>query len=268
MTAIVTALGLAVVVLGILVVGLLRTHADILRALHDLGLGLDGETAGAEPGGGARSVVRTQVGVPAPRHGALGRAAEPIVGTTPAGGSVAISLSPRPHATVLAFLSSGCSTCVSFWTTFRGPVDLPGEGTQLVIVTRGPDHESPAEIARLAPPHVTTVQSSDAWARFDVPGSPYFALVDGANGQIVGEGSATTWEHVVGLLQRAVDDGGVRLTGTPDRAGRGDLSGDAAAREARIDRDLAAAGITPGHSSLYPTHADGVDHGVPDHVED
>ncbi len=44
------AVGLVVVVtlLGVLVVGLLRSHAEILRALHDLGVHL-GDDAAAAP---------------------------------------------------------------------------------------------------------------------------------------------------------------------------------------------------------------------------
>ncbi len=40
--AIVIALGVVVALLGILVVGLLRSHADILRRLESIGAGLDG----------------------------------------------------------------------------------------------------------------------------------------------------------------------------------------------------------------------------------
>ncbi|WP_421119286.1 hypothetical protein ACE2AJ_18275 [Aquihabitans daechungensis] len=41
MTAIVVLLALVVAVLGLLVVGLLRSHAEILKRLHQLGAGLD-----------------------------------------------------------------------------------------------------------------------------------------------------------------------------------------------------------------------------------
>lgn len=252
MTAVVVALGLAVALLGALVVGLLRAHAQVLQALHELGVGLEDEGAGGGRVALGAPVVRTRPGVPEPRPGGPVVAEGPIVGQTPGGGSVAISLTPRPHATVLAFLSTGCTTCAGFWSAFGGEVALPGEGTQLVIVTRGAEHESPSAVARLAPAGVVTVQSSDAWERFGVPGSPYFALVDGESGSVLGEGSATTWDHVVGLLQRAVDDGGIALRSGSGRP-RGDLARDAAARERRVDDDLAAAGIRPGHASLYPT---------------
>ena len=57
------------------------------------------------------------------------------------------------HLTLLAFLSSGCATCAGFWEAFRTPTSsgLPA-GTRLVVVTKGPDMEIPAEVAALAPP--------------------------------------------------------------------------------------------------------------------
>ena len=53
MTVVVVARGVVIAVLALLVVGLLRSHAEILRRLHDLGAGLDGDAApaaGALPG--------------------------------------------------------------------------------------------------------------------------------------------------------------------------------------------------------------------------
>ncbi len=43
MTAVVIVLAFVVALLAFLVVGLLKSHADILRALHDLGVNLDEE---------------------------------------------------------------------------------------------------------------------------------------------------------------------------------------------------------------------------------
>ena len=45
MVALAVVLSVVVVLLAVLVAGLLRSHADILRALHDLGVGV-GEPAG------------------------------------------------------------------------------------------------------------------------------------------------------------------------------------------------------------------------------
>ena len=57
---------------------------------------------------------------------------------------------------------------------------------------------------------------------------------------MLGEGAASTWAQVASLLQQAVDDG-------PTVSAVADAS-----REARADRELLAAGITPDHPSLYP----------------
>jgi len=98
---------------------------------------------------------------------------------------------------------------------------------------------------------VPVVMSTAAWDAYDVPVAPFFVLVDGGSGSVVGEGAASTWEQVTALLHNALDDAGLldrkgRLkTGVQPRA-RGD-----AERELRVDRDLLAAGIRPGDPSLY-----------------
>ena len=52
------------------------------------------------------------------------------------------------------------------------------------------------------------VMSSEAWTDYEVPGSPYFLLVE--NGHVTGEGSGTTWQQVRNLLGQASDDTEVR----------------------------------------------------------
>jgi hypothetical protein len=77
--------------------------------------------------------------------------------------------------------------------------------------------------------------SSTAWTDYNVPGSPYFVLVDGRIGRVRGEGTGATWEQVKNLLRQASDDA------------------DDSSRETRIDRELQAHGIEPGDPSLYRT---------------
>ena len=62
--------------------------------------------------------------------------------------AVSIAVAPARVDTLLAFLSSGCTTCAAFWEAFRDErrLGLPG-GTRLVVVTRGPGRESPARHA-------------------------------------------------------------------------------------------------------------------------
>lgn len=258
MTAVAVALGLVVALLGVLVVGLLRSHAEILRALHDLGVN-PGAPAQPRRATSAASPVtrapRTVEGVPEPRSASseLGDAVD-ISGEVPGGGAAHVAITGVPHSTLLAFLSTGCATCGEFWAALADDElrALAGDGTRVVIVTQGTEHESEADVAELAPAGVTTVMSSAAWDDHDVPVSPYFLLVDGPSGRIVGEGAGTSWEQVVDLLGRAVADAGMAARrGTTRR----ELLG-GGARAARADRELAEAGIEPGDPSLYPEPLD------------
>ncbi len=186
----------AVAILGltVLVLGLLRSHALILKALHDLGAGLDLDRTAGSSGGGSGAPgpvpVELETGVVAPAR-ASGTTAPGLAGSDLAG------------RTLLAFLSSGCSVCQSFWTEFAGPVDVPGGG-RLVVVAKDDADESPSALARLIPPGLDVVRSSLAFEEYEVPGSPYFVYVD--DGRIIGEGSATSWPRVSDLMAQAVAD--------------------------------------------------------------
>lgn len=221
MVVLVVLQAIAIAVLAVIVFGLLRTHAEILRALDRAGVPLvDDEAASSTPVG------------PVPVAGPTAKStAIDIVGNVPGGGPVKVSVGGAHH-TLLAFLSSGCRTCQVFWDEFAAPdLDLPGTDTRLVIVAQDPEHDSESRLAELAPTGVRIVGSSATWQHFEVPGSPYFALVDGPSGTVVGSGTATSWEQVHGLLGQALGDS--------------DLNG-------TVDDALAASGIGPGHPSLYP----------------
>lgn len=252
--ALVVALGLVVGLLTVLVIGLLRSHAEILRALHDLGVhledGAEGATAGAL--GATRGPGATAAGVPRPRaEASVGDVAHDISGDLPEGGSAQVAVVDVPHATVLAFLSSGCGTCAGFWEALADDDlrRLPGGDARVVIVTQGHEHESAATVADLAPVDVVTVMSSEAWDSYRVPVSPYFVLVDGPSGRVVGEGAGTTWEQVVDLLGRSVADQDI-VAAQRRRSRRG------GERAAEVDRALLAAGIGPDDPSLYPPELD------------
>lgn len=220
MVALVTLLAVAVGLLTLLVVGLLRSHAEILRALHDLGVDLDPGVARQTP----PSIAM------APRSGSTSAIAD-ISGTDAAGAPQHVAVAGVAHSTLLAFLSSTCLTCRDFWTAFADDtLDVP-TNARIVIVTRGTEAESPASVRKLAPRSLHTVMSTEAWHAYNVPGAPYFVLVDGERGGVVGEGTATSWERVQQLMTQAVAD---------DRERRS------------VDRDLEAAGIEPGDPSLYP----------------
>ncbi len=227
MTAAVIALGVAVLLLSVLVAGLLRSHAEILKALHELGAGLELDKTGPVP--------VTVEGVRGPRR-TSGDTPTSLSGETLDGDVVALSLLGQD--TLIAFLSSGCTTCQEFWRAFRGDVrDVPG-GARLVVVTRGADEESTSALRERQPAVVPVLMSDQVWDAFEVPGSPYFAYVDGT-GRVVGEGSGASWPQVVDLLSQSRADAAART------------SGSGAVRESRDEQLLADAGIDAGHPSLH-----------------
>jgi hypothetical protein len=223
MVAIVSVETVLLVLLVVLVAGLLRGHAEILRRL-----GPPGEQ---EPAIAPR---------PATARSAAERPA-PLTGATPDGDVVALAFDgPASVPTLLAFLTSGCSTCAGFWETL-GERRLP-PGVQTVIVTRGDDRERRQGLRSLAPSGVPVVMSSQAWTDYRVPGAPYFVLVDGA---VRGEGVATTWQALASMVSDAIEDQ------------REVEHGDVGTQRARqVEATLATAGIGPEHPSLYPGRRD------------
>ena len=255
-------LTIAVGFLGLLVAGLLRSHAEILRGLHDLGVNLDpdGDQAAGASSESTRRRFETVPGVPEPRDGGSG--AFDVAGTDPFGEAVSLAVVGTEHLTLVAFLSTMCVTCRGFWEALGSPrLDVPG-GARPVIVTKGIEAESESALRKLAPRGVTTVLSSQAWQDYEVPVAPYFVLVDGASAHIIGEGAATSWEQVRNLMEQSLADAGLaaergrRLTGGP-QAVAARRSG--AEREARIDAELRAAGIQPEDPSLFLPHAPGAE---------
>jgi hypothetical protein len=213
--------------LSLLVAGLLRSHAEILRRLHALGAGLDPD--------GAVAVAPPHAIDLRADDGSFAAAAD-VDGAGLRDDATHIAVVGTRHRTMLAFLSSGCLTCHEFWSAFANTaqLDLPAD-IRLVVVTKDAAEESISALRRVAPAGVPLVMSSAAWADYNVPGSPYFVLVDGPLGRVRGEGTGATWEQVKNLLRQASEDA------------------DDASREARIDRELSAHGIEPGDPSLYRT---------------
>jgi hypothetical protein len=208
------------VLLVILVAGLLRSHAEIMRRLGP----------GDEPVTPARSVAVS--GAP----GSMAQSAPELAGVTPAGDAVKLAFEGGGGApTLLAFLTSGCGSCAEFWGSL-GDRPLPA-GVRTVIVTHGAERERPAKLLSFSPA-IPVVMSERAWSDYEIPGSPYFVLVDGG---VVGEGVATTWHALASLVADALED----QRDAEQRAG-------GEHRAQRIDDTLAAAGIGAGHPSLYP----------------
>jgi len=228
MTAVLIIEGIAIILLAVLVVGLLRSNADVLRALHELGAG--------EPGSEGAQRRRHRHQAPA-REGS----SPDISGSSLSGSVVHLGISGAPHPTLLAFLSTGCSACIGLWEGLRtGVGQIGAEDTRLVVVTKGPEAESESRLRELAAEGVTLVQSTDAWTDYEVPVSPYFVLVDGPSGAVIGEGSAGSWGQVSSLMSQAIADA---TTVRRDRLENGEF---------RSDAELRKAGIMPGDPSLYP----------------
>lgn len=248
MAALVVIETLLLVLLSVLVAGLLRSHAEILRRI------------GPPPGTPSPTTGNE---LPRAREGAT--AAVDIAGETLRAEPVKVSVRGSRSNTLIAFLSSGCASCKGFWDAFQPSVrpPIPGDG-RLVVVTKDSQFESPSKLRTLAPPDVPVIMSSAAWEAYDVSVSPYFILVDGASGQVQGEGTASTWGQVLSLLSDALadtepDSPGVRAADT----GNGALTvvsrpTGGSSRATRVEAELEAAGIGPGHPSLYEAEDPGV----------
>ncbi|HEY4946867.1 MAG TPA: hypothetical protein VII19_03140 [Acidimicrobiales bacterium] len=259
MVALAIVLSVVVLLLAVLVAGLLRSHADILKALHDLGAGV-GEPAGSHdhdhgssPVSGSPGAVGVPLTMGPPLPGERSSTSAPtIAGVTPSGDALAVSPTGSDRLTLLAFLSSGCASCVGFWKDLHRPdeLGLPPH-TRLVVITKGPEMEIPGEVGAQAPPGIPVVMSTEAWGDYEVPGSPFFVLVDGSSGRRIGEGVANRFGQVAELVRRAqVDAGGFAGGSRSHPHGEGI---DGPERELANDRELAAAGILPGDPSLYPS---------------
>lgn len=241
------------VLLCILVAGLLRSYATVLQRLHELD-------------GGARSTTapppfRTASGVVAPPPAALSTTASragatavreewgpahDLTGVGLTGEVISVRTVHTEVDTVLVFLSSGCAGCAGFWDDLahRREATLVGSG-RLLVVTKGPESESTGLLADLCPPGVDLLMTTQGWIDYAVPGSPYVVVVDGPSGRVKGEGSGTSLTQVSGLVHQSLLDG--RGNGSPTKP-RADAD-----REVDVDRVLLAAGISPGHASLYGT---------------
>jgi hypothetical protein len=259
MIALVLILTFVVLLLGILVAGLLRSHADILKALHDLGAGV-GDPAASDADGHAHDARPVQVPftmgpqLPGERDSV---SAPTIAGVTPTGDALAMAVTGHDTLTLIAFLSSGCATCAGFWEAFQRPGELGlPDGIRLVVVTKGPEMEIPAEVQARSHNRTPVIMSTEAWADYEVPGSPFFVLVDGKAGRRIGEGVANHFSQVAELVRRADVDVRAFGPGSRSRAFADGLDGPA--RESANDDELLAAGIHPGHHSLYPRSLDDV----------
>lgn len=179
---------IVLVLIALLVVGLLRSHAEIIRAVESYGRGLAEDAGEAYSHNLADTAGRS--------FAALG-----IAGETLEGQHADYPLwATDDRDTLLAFLTTGCKTCQTFWDVFQNAeLELPHE-TRLIIVAKDKRHESRARLRKLAPANHDLLLSSNAWTSYHVPNSPYFVYITGANAQVVGQGTAQSWPQVLDLV--------------------------------------------------------------------
>jgi hypothetical protein len=186
--------------LCILTVGLLRSHAEILRRTAPSA----GGQANTDPGTDARLRSERLDHLPPPR--AEDGTAYDISGQSLDGAAVKIAVGAADN-TLLAFLGSGCSACMPFWEGLSAVQDggLPGT-TRIVVVAKDATHESPSRLRTLIPAGTRFVMSSSAYTDYNVELTPYFIYVEGTSNAVVSEGSAVTWSQVISLLRDSFAD--------------------------------------------------------------
>ena len=203
LTALVIVETIVLALLAVVVVSLLRSHAELLRRLP----APDDDPTDHHAHGAAVPIERAPslpATLPAPKRHAS--EARDVVGSTLGGDQVVVSAASGSD-TLFAFLSTGCLTCQTFWDGLQPGVrrPLPG-GARVVVVVKDPAFESPSKLMTLAPPDVPVIQSSSAWEDFGVQMSPYFCFVDGRSGTVRSEGAAMSWDQVSSLLSDALHD--------------------------------------------------------------
>ena len=137
--ALIATLGLIVLLLGLLVAGLLRSHAEILRKLESLGAGIDV--------GGHRDEAGHELTLSPTRR--VAGAAPDIAGVNPDGEPVVVSTTVGEDPLLIAFLSTTCSSCTMFWENLDQPTRTfritPAPRADLDLGRkRGEPHPSPS----------------------------------------------------------------------------------------------------------------------------
>lgn len=180
---------------SLIVVGLLRSHAELLRRTERASERKDSEFQ-------MLGLRRDQA-----RNAEAAEIAHPISGVNANGEGVYLNPLAGTRSILLAFLTTGCLTCQDIWDELRdnGLERLP-DRVDLAIVTKDVQTESPSRLRALAPPNVTVVMSSQAWGDYGVELSPYFVFVDVETGGIQSEGTGQSWSQICSLLSDALSD--------------------------------------------------------------
>ena len=249
--ALAVVLTVVVALLTILVAGLLRSHADILRALHSLGAGVGDPVTTEAPG---PVPIAMSPPLPGERNSI---SVFDLSGSTPSGDGIALSVAGADQLTLIAFLSSGCTSCAGIWKAMvQTPEELP-QNVRLVVATKGPEFESPPEVAaRASGASFPVVMSTEAWGGLRRCPAPVLRagrrpaepphwrgdrqyLPPGPRSRSAGRTRNPRCRH------RGCDtEPGVRWSRWPGKTAN--------------DAELIRAGILPGDPSLYPKSHDEV----------
>jgi hypothetical protein len=245
------ALVLVVSALTVFVLGLLRSHAELLRRLGEL----ESQTLEAPQ---ERPVPVDARPLP---DGVVARPAEVERASVVAIRGIDADLQPFelriPEAgtayVLLSFLSTTCLTCLDIW---RDIIETGAEASQVeggrdsatvLIVLKGREEENLGKVRALTPDTpVPVVLSADAWTDLSVPGSPYFALIEADGHTVVGAGSAQSWEQLKSLASDAM----LELSVVADMAAGTLPSNGYRSIIEREDEDLRRGGVFPGDPSL------------------
>jgi hypothetical protein len=211
------------VVVGLLllfVLGLLRGYAELMREVHD---------------------IKVQMaGFPPPNLSGQQRKAPAVIsGKGPGGEARQLSISGHDSKVLLAFLSSTCMTCSTFLESLADLV-MP-EPLDKVVVVREPPLDSPDEVARRVKGGLVVIASDEAYSLFKVMGTPYFVLVDGGSGAVLGQGTAASLANLRALLAGYM---GYSAAGMEQLGGR--------ARAERTERIVGAALVKEGGTGPWP----------------
>lgn len=199
-TAAIVVLAAAVVLLAVLVIGLLRSQAQVVDVLEELTGGAspedrDGERP-SEPEA-SRSDRRRTRRAGRERASRTGWDAPDIVGESPRGDRLRLGVSEAPRV-LLVFLTSSCRSCENLWDALsagRGH-DLPGRPI-VAVVTPSPATEDRQRVTELAGKGAAVIMSSDGWQDYGVTGSSFVVVVEG--GKVRGEGPVDSWQELAGL---------------------------------------------------------------------
>jgi hypothetical protein len=244
MTWVVAALTVVVAVQTLFVLGLLRSHADLLARVAQLAEREPARAAEPSPTAMPEGVVPA----PATLEQTVVRSIEGLDHELEPY-RLAVRDVSTPYLLV-AFLSTSCFSCLDIWRDVieggeaASTVDAGDDTASLLIVLKAREYENLGKATALArETPVPVLLSGSAWEELDVPGSPYFALIATGEERVVGAGSAQSWHQ----LKSLASDGMLELSLATKPSSNGGGYRSIIERE---DDDLARAGIHPGHSSL------------------